>query len=91
MALGHRRTIEVTGLAKFPLLLMDTGFGFRRAFDAASRMAGLKPTVVFESRNPHTLLALAEAGHGVAIVPEAVEPLPSRARSIAPGDMTALT
>ncbi len=69
MALGHRRTIEVTGLAKFPLLLMDTGFGFRRAFDAASRVAGLKPTVIFESRNPHTLLALAEAGHGVAIVP----------------------
>lgn len=73
MALGHRRTIEVTGLAKFPLLLMDTGFGFRRAFDAASRMAGLKPTVVFESRNPHTLLALAEAGHGVAIVPSQLQ------------------
>ena len=73
MALGHRRTIEVTGLAKFPLLLMDTGFGFRRAFDAASRMAGLKPTVMFESRNPHTLLALAEAGHGVAIVPSQLQ------------------
>lgn len=73
MALGHRRTIEVTGLAKFPLLLMDTGFGFRRAFHAASRMAGLKPTVMFESRNPHTLLALAEAGHGVAIVPSQLQ------------------
>ena len=73
MALGHRRTIEVAGLAKFPLLLMDTGFGFRRAFDAASRMAGLKPTVMFESRNPHTLLALAEAGHGVAIVPSQLQ------------------
>ena len=31
-------------------------------------MAGLKLTVVFESRTPHALLALAEAGHGVAIV-----------------------
>ena len=30
--------MEVTRLA---LLLMDSGFGFRRAFDAASRMAGL--------------------------------------------------
>lgn len=67
--LGRRRTIEVASLAAFPLLLMDSGFGFRRAFDAASRMAGLKPTVLFESRNAHTLLALAEAGHGVAIVP----------------------
>jgi LysR family nitrogen assimilation transcriptional regulator len=67
--LGPRRTIEVARLAEYPLLLMDSGFGFRRAFDAASRMAGLKPTIKFESRNPHTLLALAEAGHGVAIVP----------------------
>lgn len=73
MPLGHRRTIEVARLADFPLLLMDGGFGFRRAFDAASRMAGLKPTVKFESRNPHTLLALAEAGHGVAIVPSQLQ------------------
>ena len=73
MPLGHRRTIEVARLADFPLLLMDSGFGFRRAFDAASRMAGLKPTVMFESRNPHTLLALAEAGHGVAIVPSQLQ------------------
>jgi len=73
MPLGQRRTIEVAGLADLPLLLMDGGFGFRRAFDAASRMAGLKPTVRFESRNPHTLLALAEAGHGVAIVPSQLQ------------------
>ena len=71
--IGDRQTIEVARLEAFPLLLMDTGFGFRRAFDAASRMAGLKPTVMFESRNPHTLLALAEAGHGVAIVPSQLQ------------------
>jgi DNA-binding transcriptional LysR family regulator len=73
MPLGHRRTIEVARLGGFPLLLMDSGFGFRRAFDAAGRMAGLKPTIAFESRNPHTLLALAEAGHGVAIVPSQLQ------------------
>ena len=73
MSLGHGRTIEVARLAGLPLLLMDSGFGFRRAFDAASRMAGLKPTIMFESRNPHTLLALAEAGHGVAIVPSQLQ------------------
>src|SRR5579871_4602169 len=67
--LSRRRTIEVADLADFPLLLMHSGFGFRRAFDAAARMAGLKPTIVLESRTPHALLALAEAGHGVAIIP----------------------
>jgi DNA-binding transcriptional LysR family regulator len=73
MELGRRQTIEVSDLAAFPLLLMDSGFGFRRAFDAASRMAGLKPTIRLESRTPHTLLALAEAGHGVAIVPSQLD------------------
>jgi DNA-binding transcriptional LysR family regulator len=73
MPLCSDSTIEVAGLGEFPLLLMDSGFGFRRAFDAAARMAGLKPTIKFESRNPHTLLALAEAGHGVAIVPSQLQ------------------
>jgi LysR family nitrogen assimilation transcriptional regulator len=73
LSFGQRRTIEVARLGGFPLLLMDSGFGFRRAFDAASRLAGLKPTIKFESRNPHTLLALAEAGHGVAIVPSQLQ------------------
>jgi DNA-binding transcriptional LysR family regulator len=73
MRLSRRRTIEVAGLADVPLLLMHGGFGFRRAFDAASRMAGLKPSIVFESRTPHALLALAEAGHGVAIVPSQLQ------------------
>jgi LysR family nitrogen assimilation transcriptional regulator len=73
LTLGDRDTIEVARLSGLPLLLMDKGFGFRRAFDAASRMAGLVPTIKFESRNPHTLLALAEAGHGVAIVPSQLQ------------------
>ena len=44
----------------------------RRVFDAACRLAGLKPNILLESRAPHTLLAMAEAGHGVAIIPSAL-------------------
>ncbi len=51
---------------------MVTGFVFRRTFDAACRLAGLEPNIKFESRAPHTLLAMAEAGHGVAIIPSAL-------------------
>ena len=36
MPLGSNRSIELAELAEFPLLLLDSGFGFRRAFDAAS-------------------------------------------------------
>jgi len=51
------------------LLLLDAGFVVRRTFDAVCRLAGLKPNVLIESRQPSNLLALAEAGHGIAIIP----------------------
>ena len=60
--------IEVARLAPYPLLLLDNGYGLRRAFDAACRLAGLTPSIRLETRSPHTLLALAEARHGVAII-----------------------
>ena len=68
MTLGSRGTIEVGRLAPYPLLLLDSGYGLRRAFDAVCRLAGLSPNIRLESRSPHTLLVLAEAQHGVAII-----------------------
>jgi DNA-binding transcriptional LysR family regulator len=65
-------SIEVGALASYPLLLLDSGFVVRRTFDAACRLAGLKPNILTESRVPSNLLALAEAGHGVAIIPSVV-------------------
>lgn len=62
-------SMDVRGLRAQPLLLLDTSFAVRAAFDAACRVAQFKPNIRFQSRTPHTLLALAEAGHGVAIVP----------------------
>jgi DNA-binding transcriptional LysR family regulator len=60
--------IEVARLAPYPLLLLNSGYGLRRAFDAACRLAGLTPNIRLETRSPHTLLALAEARHGVAVI-----------------------
>ena len=70
--IDEREKIEVRRLVAHPLLLLDVGFGFRRAFDAACRLARVEPRIRFESRSPHTLLALAEAGLGVAIIPSAL-------------------
>jgi DNA-binding transcriptional LysR family regulator len=67
--LGTAGNIEVADLARFPLLLLTTSFEVRKSFDDACRLAGLKPRIFMESRLSHTLLALAEAGHGVAIGP----------------------
>jgi LysR family nitrogen assimilation transcriptional regulator len=61
--------IEIVRLAPYPLLLLDKSYVFRRNFEAACGLAGLKPKIAYESRTPHTLLAMAESGHGVAIIP----------------------
>jgi DNA-binding transcriptional LysR family regulator len=67
--LGRTRTIEISKLVPHPLLLLDSSFVVRKSFDAACRLANLQPNIFLESRTPQTLLALAEAGHGVAIIP----------------------
>ena len=72
LMLGKSGAIEIADLATQPLLVLDTSFLSRRTFDAACRLAGIEANIVFESRTPHTLLAMAESGHGVAIVPSAV-------------------
>jgi len=51
------------------LLLLESGYSVRRLFDAACRVAHVEPNILLESRAPHTLLALAEAGQGVAVIP----------------------
>ena len=71
--LGNAGTIEIARLAPCPLLLLDGSFVFRRTFDAACRLAGFQPNIKFESRGPHTLLAMASRGHGVAIIPSALQ------------------
>jgi len=73
LTLGKSGAIEIARLAAHPLLVLDTSFVSRRTFDATCRLAGIEANIVFESRTPHTLLAMAERGHGVAIVPSAVQ------------------
>jgi DNA-binding transcriptional LysR family regulator len=69
LPLGRDSMIDIVALAPYPLLLLDSGYSVRRLFDAACRVADVEPNILLESRAPHTLLALAEAGQGVAIIP----------------------
>ena len=69
LQLGSAGSIEIGCLASCKLLLLESSFGVRKTFDAACCLAGFSPEIFIESRTPHALLALAEAGHGVAIVP----------------------
>jgi DNA-binding transcriptional LysR family regulator len=73
LTIGKSGAIDLARLAAHPLLVVDTSFVSRRTFDATCRLARIEPNIAFESRTPHTLLAMAERGHGVAIVPSAVQ------------------
>ena len=72
LKLGTDGSVEIGRLAPYPLLQATPDFAMRRNFDAACRLAGFTPNNVLESRAPHALLAMAEAGHGVAIIPSAL-------------------
>jgi DNA-binding transcriptional LysR family regulator len=72
LAFGKTGSIEIEQLAAYPLLLLDNNFVFRRTFDAACRLAGIELNGTLETRTPHTLMAMAEDRHGVAIIPSAV-------------------
>src|SRR5262249_12520227 len=69
LQLGTAGNLDIAKLAAYPLLLLEFSFFVRTTFDAACRLAGLKPNIFIESCSPQGLLALAESGHGVAIVP----------------------
>jgi LysR family transcriptional regulator, nitrogen assimilation regulatory protein len=71
--LGKAGMIDIGHLAAYPLLLPQPGYSIRRLFDAACRVVDVAPKVVLESRSPQTLLALAEDGHGVAIIPSVLK------------------
>ena len=78
-ALPLRRTgsIDIRDLCEYPLLLPHHSYATRSIFDAACRLAGVAPNVEVESGAAHALLALAAAGHGVAIIPSILRPDPN--------------
>ena len=65
--------INVRELEEFPLLLLHRGFGSRNLFDAACRLEHVRPKVVLESSSYGTLMALARADYGVAILPATID------------------
>jgi DNA-binding transcriptional LysR family regulator len=73
---------DIGALDRHPLLVLDPSYATRNVFDAACHLAGFKPTILFEGRSVNTLLAMAEAGHGIAIVPSVLKIDPARIRTM---------
>jgi DNA-binding transcriptional LysR family regulator len=70
--LRQSSTVDVTELRHESVLLLRQGFGTRDVFDSACRDARVRPRIALESGDPQSLVALAESGRGVAVVPSTV-------------------
>jgi DNA-binding transcriptional LysR family regulator len=70
--LGRRAACDVADLADEPLLVLRREFRSREWLEAACELAHVRPPLLLESGVPHTLLALARAGLGIAVVPSNV-------------------
>jgi DNA-binding transcriptional LysR family regulator len=81
-AIGAGDRIDIVALAQHPLLLLDPSYATRNVFDAACHLAGVKPSIVLEARSVNALLAMAEAGHGIAVVPSVLKIDPGRVRTM---------
>jgi DNA-binding transcriptional LysR family regulator len=69
---ARSKDIDLLTRANRPLLLVNSRFATRKVFDAACRVEHFEPEVFIESGAAPTLISLAKAGHGVAIVPSTV-------------------
>lgn len=70
--LSQRRTIDVEELADEPLLLLHRTFASREWLETACNVARIRPRVLLESGAPHTIIALAGTGYGIAVIPSTV-------------------
>ena len=70
--LSRRAVLDVVELLDDPVLLLGRGSATREMFYAACQIVHVRPRVLFESTAPQTLIALAAAGYGIAVVPAGV-------------------
>jgi len=80
--LARLAVVDIAGLMEDPLLLLPAHFGTRASFDAACEIAQVAPRVRFECTAAHTLIGLAGANYGVAIVPSIALALDENLRAV---------
>lgn len=67
--LAARADVTLRALAGHPFIMYRATSGIRRTVEDACTAAGFTPRVAFESRDAHTISALAAEGLGVAVLP----------------------
>src|SRR5262245_23213540 len=79
---NRRAVLDITELVDDPLLLLGRGFASPQWFNAACQVAHIKPLVLLESASPQTVIALAGAGQGIAVIPSTVKITRGKIRAV---------
>jgi DNA-binding transcriptional LysR family regulator len=74
--------LPIQRLAESPVLTLSRGFMTRQLFDEACTAGGVRPRIFLESASPHTLVALAQKGHGVAVLSSSASVRPQMDKAI---------
>jgi hypothetical protein len=80
--LARKKTVDVTDLDGERLLVLRSEFLSRQLLDATFQMAHIRPQILLESAVAHTLVALAQARYGTAIVPSNLRFARTRVRAV---------
>lgn len=70
--LASAKSVSIRDIAAERLLIGPQSINSRRLFDAACQESGVRPRIALESVEFNALVALAEAGEGIAVVPSMV-------------------
>ena len=73
---GKRGAIDLAELCTFPVLLNSTSTALRGMLERALAARNLQMQIAFEVLHSHTLIALANAGLGVGVLPKVALPTP---------------
>lgn len=79
---NRRAVLDIVELMDDPLLLLGQGFASPEWFYAACQVAHIAPRVLLESASPQTVIALAAAGEGIAVIPSNVMVLRGKVRVV---------
>ena len=67
-----REAVDVRELVNERVMVLRASFASRDLFESACRLARIRPNIYHESGSAHTIIALAAAGHGLAVIPGTV-------------------
>lgn len=67
--LANRKSVSVQELAKYPMIYFSKNSGLRSLIDSIFKHAHVKPNIIAEIEEDHTIVGFVQYGYGIALIP----------------------